>query len=446
MFVMKRANTATPGWRMTRSSLPAIAACCLLVTGCGDSKNTERIDAARKFLQLDKPQEALNAFESGDSKVPADAHYLKALAFDRLERHDAAMTEIDAAIATDAKNPNYRGLKMRLRLFQKDRDAVDELIDLHKQNSSSAALSVFVVYAYQAKMARLYSQQKVRAADVQNTKATEALKTVVALLDEVPELHPEILEFAITLGLVESAQKIVTKLLELDPNDAVLQQQKVSISLLANDADEAIRAAKELYRIRDRNAESATVYASVLSNQNTKASSANDTAFQELVERYPLNTSVIGNYAVYLARSNRLTQACEFLQAAIERQKQSKPRSTLISMTISLPLEAGATELAAQQLARYRSQMDDALMVIYLEGRILFLKKQHDQALVKMAQVIQAQKQELGGSRSLAIEALQWTKQILADKLATMKLQSAANVSAKQSKPTDSKDTKPPKD
>ncbi|GIS63748.1 MAG: hypothetical protein CM1200mP2_59730 [Planctomycetaceae bacterium] len=65
-------------------------------------------------------------------------------------------------------------------------------------------------------------------------------------------------------------------------------------------------------------------------------------------------------------------------------------RWPLIQAAITLPLQAGSTGLAEQQLNRYRNQITDELLVTYFEGQLLHLQQDYDGAQQKMTEVLKA--------------------------------------------------------
>ena len=87
-------------------------------------------------------------------------------------------------------------------------------------------------------------------------------------------------------------------------------------------------------------------------------------------------------------------------------------RWPLIQAAITLPLQAGSTGLAEQQLNRYRNQITDELLVTYFEGQLLHLQQDYDGAQQKMTEVLKARVDAVGRRDPLVTEAVRWLQRI----------------------------------
>ncbi len=203
-----------------------------VLVGCSDptGADLENVKTARRLLQMNKAQEALEALSS-DEPV-AEEHYLKAVALDRSGRKQPALGEIQEALKLAPDSVKYRGLRLRFQLFQKDIDAADKLIRLQEEHPSSAAVSLYCVYAYQAKVVRYMVQRKHRAAQAHGNRAIEALKTSIDLADEVPEFQREMLSFEREYGIGTHAEILVNKLWEVDPDSDELVDDKIAVLIM----------------------------------------------------------------------------------------------------------------------------------------------------------------------------------------------------------------------
>ncbi len=382
--------------------------------GCGESGPSEQVIEARRRFQRREVQEALDAL---GSETSTEGRYLKAVALHYLEMPDAARDQIKLALEVDPDNVKYRGLELRLRLPEGKLEVADELIRLHEQNPSSAAVALFAFWAHGAKRLSYESKKQTDQAKRSGQAALSALKASIALSAETPELQREQLELARAFRLEEATQSLVKKLREAAPDDVEL--------LLASKTDAALADARKHYIEQNRSEKAAMVYANALATSNANA--LGDREFRDLVNRHALNTAIVSLYAVYLAKSNRLTESSDVLDAAIKKQTRKAGKLHLMRIAVYVPLERGDADLAEQQLTRYRAKIADPLLSSYFEGRILFLRKDYQGALDKLTRVVEAQKNVVGSSRKLATEALVWIKRVLADRAVANQLQKAAD-------------------
>ena len=391
--------------------------------GCGGTDTSPLQADARRFLQIDQPQEALDVL-SGIDASEGEVHYLRSLAFERLKNKDAAATEIDLAIADDEENAKFAGLKLRQRLFAKDLSAADEIIELYDQNSSTPAVALFAVYAFQAKAVQYRAEGKARASKANATTAIEIVEACVVMSSEIPEFHRELISFALQSGLAADARKLIDRMQRIDPDNPTIARDRIAVYLLADEIDSAVSAAKTYYRQQKRTEESALVYSGVL--VTAKGNEVRDEEFRELIRAFPLNIKIAEQFAIYLARDARVTVACEMLRGLIDRSGDGPKRTQLISTNMALALDRGTADFAASELDHYRDDIKNELMIKYYEGRVLYMQRQHQAALEKMTYVIEAQKNE-AGPRALANEALTWVKRIMADQVKGDLLQNAAD-------------------
>lgn len=395
----------------------------LAVSGCGNSVDAEKIAAARLNLQLAEPQKTIDGL--AELEPSAEYHYLKAIALDRLNRPGPAMAEIDFALETEPDVPKYKGLKLKFLLFQTNVEAIGQMIQLHEDNTSNPSVSLFSIYAYQAKTLRLAKLRKVRAAAAHRRRANDALVVCVRLIAEIPEFHTDVLNFAIQNGLKKDAELLADQLLELDPDNPNLARYKLEILVLAEKFDKAAEMARSIYHKNDRSELAAVLYSQILSQ--AKANKDYDREMRDLVQDHPRSVDTVTNYAIYLARSDRMAEAIKVTEYAIRQHKLIAPRSQLISTAISLPLEAGDAVLAQHELERYRQQLSDTYLIRLFEGRIHYLNKNYGEALDKLQSIVMADRREVGSARLLASEALKWIRTILNDEAVITQMKRAAD-------------------
>ena len=429
----------------TQSTVPARSACllgcCLLLSllaGCFGKSTRQEITDARRWLQIGKNQQALDAL----SEVPsAEAHYLRAVALDRLKRADAAKKEIDLALAEIPEDLRYQSFALRLKLYQGNIQTIKEADRLHQAHPSSAAVCLCQFYAQQGQTVLYVSQKDADKAKQSRADALDALKTSITLQEEIPEFHREMLSLALAFRLTDSVVSLVEKLYAAAPDDPNLIRDRINAYLLLGKVDRALTEAQTLYQMEQQSESSAAFYATVLARVHPDDQRLE--TFREIYERYPQNTEIVSKFAVFLVKAERLTEAISLLDQTIEKLTDRKQQQMLVYVTIDLPLEAGMPLIAENQLKKYgKSHLAQNLLQTYFEGRIAYLKGNHEEALKKMADVIQAQKDERSGNRRLAQEALLWSRKILADRAVSLQLENAAN--AVQKKPTEGKPSPTP--
>lgn len=398
-------------------SFVAVSLLCALALlssiGCGTSETADATasgEDARRLLQLDQAQDALDALAKLGSELTPELHYLKAIALDRLNMKKVSRNEIRLALEEEPDNEKYRCLQLRFELFGADRSAGKKLLQMYRENPSSAAVSLCAFYAMQGERIRLITENKGPEANKIHQESLLPLKTAVALSAEIPEFQRELLAFAIEFELADGAMTLIDRLLPLDPDNPILVRDQIAILLLNKQPDAAARAARTLYLKSGQDAPTAVLYAAVL--ENMPASERYDIAFQDLMDQHRYNKDLTLKYAAYLVRSSRVRRACDVLGATIGRLPDKKKRWELIYAAMYFPIEAKDVILAEEQLKLYRDEVPQEALVTYFEGRILLLKGKHQEAVQKMIAVIKAQKDPAVASMGLAQEAYAWIQKI----------------------------------
>src|SRR5712691_8019758 len=288
------------------------------LAGCGGERLSRAALAARKALQFERPQEALDQLSATPADTTPAGHYLRAIALERLDRLDAAKAEAKLALERSPKDPKYLGLQLQLKLFDDDESAIDPLLQLRDEHPSSAAVSLFAVFAYQAKHVRLRSERKLRAARVQLEKAEASLKTALSLSAEIPECHRELIGMALWFEQPAEALKLLDGLLRQEPDNIELLRKQVHVLVLAKHSAEAISAASQLYKRLERTEGAAVEFANTLNR--LPASPAVLEQLSALREHFPQNTAILLRQCWSLGKSGHVAKACETLATAFEQQ------------------------------------------------------------------------------------------------------------------------------
>lgn len=385
---------------------------------------------ARPLLQLNRNDEALDLLASMEAtSAPPEYRYLKAIALDRLERYEAANAEIRLAISQAPENPKYRAFELKLRLFARDRDSMDQLIELNRDFASIGAVALLATYGFQARAILLDAENKPEAAAYHRQRKQQTLETALTLSTEIPELHPELLQFALRDGLHEEALRLIDGLLNLDPSNLELRDEKVKVLMALKRIDDAVELAEVLYQETGTTRQGAEYFAAILAQASDTP--AHRQKLQRLVELYPFSTQIVSRYAVFLTRTGQLPEARQLLVDAIDRHADGKSQEALAFAAITLPLEVNAPDEAEELLREYRQYLQDSLLIDYFEARILYLRKRHGDAVRKMLKIVEAARGDGGGSRRLASEALTWVRTILADKVLAEQMQLVIETSRK---------------
>ena len=376
----------------------------LALSGCGGERSPKAIVTARQALQLDKPQAAIEALSADPADDTPEGHYLRAVAFDRMERAEAAKAEVQMAIEKAPKVVKYAAFSQRLKLFNGDEKAIDSLIELHEANPSSAAVSHHAVFAYQAKHVRLRSAHKLRAARVQLEKAQVAIKVALSLSAEIPEFHRELIGQSLWFEQPEDSLKLVEALLKDNPNNEALQRDKIKVLLLAKQSAETIRAAADLYRQLERTEEAAREFAATL--HRLPASPATIEQFEILREAHPANMAILVRHCWTLGRGGRTKDACELLNAEQSRQDDVQKQRALGLSAIAIPLELNEPDLAEAQFTKHRDLIGEGALRDYFAGRLSLLQKHEDEGLKHLQAVITSFQSGVNVSRDLVAATL----------------------------------------
>src|SRR5579871_4412581 len=168
---------------------------CAFACGCGESQNRPLLEAARRNLQINRTQQAIDLLAKDSS---AEGHYLKGVALYRLNLRNPAEEEIQAALKLKPKVAKYRGFELLLELANKNRTAIDQLIALYDENRSSGAISLFVTSAFTIK------------GDAQ--RSLEAFDASLALASDAPEFMFELLKHAVGTGRTIAATTLIDRL------------------------------------------------------------------------------------------------------------------------------------------------------------------------------------------------------------------------------------------
>ena len=388
-----------------------------LLAGCGSQDTLPQLDQARLHLQHADAQLALDTLSSltqvANSAASADVHYLRGVALMQLDQLAAARDELNKALEL-ANRPRIQAGYLKLRLFARDLSAAKELIDMELEHPSNPAVRLACVYAYEAQAVRLLAIGRHEAAAAHRRRAARALENAIALADQIPEFHPELLDFAVEYDQPDAGLRLVRLMRQQSPEDVALERREIRLMIATGDQDQAIRRAHRLH-LRDTNDPAAAeLYAATLATAAARPS--HDNAFRKLRIQFPGHISLIAHHARYLAANHKLTSACQVLATALQSKAMAKrndlERWPLIQAAITLPLQAGATGLAEQQLNRYRGHIDDELLVIYYEGQLLHLRQDYNGARQKMTEVLKGRVDRRGRRDTLVTEAVRWLGRI----------------------------------
>jgi len=393
--------------------LSCFAILAAIIAGCGSSSTTVQETDAVRLLQLDQPQEALDLLSKVEDSGSGEIHYLRALAFERLHNADAARTEINLALKID-ENPKFQGLKLRQRLFEKDASAIDEIIELYDKHSSTPEIVVYAMYAFDAKSVQLRAEGKIRSSNVHRKSVIQCVQTCVSMSDEIREFQHELVAFSLRVGLAADARSLIDQLLRLDPKNSKLARDKIAVYLLTNDTGGAVYAAKRYYKDQRKTEDSALIYAGVL--VKSKANEPRDDEFRSLVKTFPFNRQITEKYAVYLSQDGRADAACRMIEPIIDSMLPNEERSKLLRTTLDIALNQDV-DFAISKLNKYRSDIDDPLLLNFYEARIIYQQTQHEAALKKLAKVAEEGRAGNREQRALAGQALTWMQHIMANQL-----------------------------
>ncbi len=402
-----------------------------VLPGCGGEWLSPNTLAARRELQFNRPQESLDKLSAEPLDDSASAHYLRALALERLDQVKAAKSEAQLAIDRATKNPKFRGLALRLKLFDGEDSAIEPLLQLHQEHPSSAGVSLDAVFAFQAKMVRLRTEGKLRSARVQLEKAEASLKTALSLAAELPERQRELIGMAIWFELPTEALKLIAELLKEEPGNHELLRDKVKVLEQTKQSAEAIRTAAELFRRLERTEASAVEFANTLNR--LPASPAVFEQYDTLRQRFPKNTEILVRHCWSRGKAGQVEQACAELTSAFGQQTDARRKRLVAQSAIAIPLEVGDAKVAAQQFQRFRKEVSDPQLLAYMEGQLAFLRKDFSQTLDMMQVVVDAARKDSTASPMLAREAFRWIRRLLAQQTLTDQVRRAAELTLRRS-------------
>ena len=402
-----------------------------LLSGCGGERLTPEALAARKALQFERPQNALDKLSEGAGDQSVAGHYLRACALEQLERLTAAKAEADLAITAAPKNPKYKGYALRLKLFDADEAAIEPLLQLHDENPSSAAVSLYAVFAYQAKHVKQRSEGKLRAARVQLEKAQTSLKTALSLAAEIPECQRELVEMAIWFEQPADALKLVDALLREEPDRVELLQQRVRVLLLSKQPAETISAAATVYKRRDRTEAAAVEFANVLNR--LPPSPAVMEQYDSIRTQFPANTTILLRHCWSLGKGGRVEDACLELGKSFEQQTEPRRRQILAQSAVAIPLEMNNAEVAAAQLKKFRKAIDNDQMLAFFDGQLAEQRKDYARSVEKMQEVVNAYRTDSSASSELARVALTRIRQVLSERQLAEEIRKAAELTLRRS-------------
>jgi len=408
-----------------RIPLAVLTMLAVIVSGCNnDEAFLEKAEVARTHLQLSEDEAALSVLSSlDDSSAPPEFRYLKSITLYRLGRTEAAGSEIALAIEAAPENPKYKGMQLLLRLMARDRDAMDQLVELNEKYAAVGAVAFFATYGFHAKSSVLHQANKPKSADYHTSRSRQTLATAMTLRESIIEFHPDLFRMAMLQQRHQPALEILDGLLELKPDSSTLKTKKVKVLSLLKQNDEAAQIAGEIFTSGKKEAEQAEFYATALSQAD--GSDKHDKEFSGLLRQFGRNTVVASKYAIYLARTSRLEQAEEHLEKSIRKQSTAESKEALAFVAITLPLEGKAPDMAETRLRQYRPLLTDPLLIEYFEARILYLRKQHREAIRRLLNIVEMSRKQGPSSHVMATEALVWVRKILADKLILQQMQNA---------------------
>lgn len=402
----------------------------VLLSGCGGERLSPAALAARKALQFERPQEALDKLSEGSGDQSAEGHYLRACALDQLGRAPAAKAEADLALAAAPKNPKYKGYSLRLKLFDGDESAIEPLLKLHDEHPSAAAVSLYAIFAYQAKHVRQRSEGKLRAARVQLDNAQASLKTALSLAAEIPEAQRELVEMAIWFEQPTEALKLIDALLREEPDGIALLRQRVRVLLLSKQSAETIAAAVTLYKRQDRTESAAVEMANVLNR--LPPSPAVFEQYDSLRQHFPENTAILLRQSWSIGKGGRVEEACQALAKAVEQQADPTRRQTLAQSAVAIPLEMNDADVAAAQLKKFRKQIGNEQMLAYFEGQLAALRQDYALSVEKMQEVVNVYRTDSSASPALARVALGRIRQVLVEQQLTEQVRKAAELTLRR--------------
>jgi len=375
---------------------PIVVTALVFLSGCGGGdQSAEAIRKARVALPLGKPQEAIDQLANATG---AEALYLKAVALHNLQLVDASRDQLKKALELDRDNPKYRAFQLRNQLLEQQGQgkAADELLAIYEQHQSSSAIALFAASAYSAK------------GDA--AKAVQAFQTSVALSEEAPEFLPEMLIYALRAQLGNDAKTVLAKLEKLGPTDPTVARQRVAVLVLVGDSEGAIRSAEALFQRERTSLDAALLYMRALTS--APATPSVEKSMNELLALFPQDDELVGMYAGYLARHERLTEAVDLVNTAIAKAPKGKDVRPLVNIAVDMPLEQGNADLAEAQIKRHQSQLTPPILLRYYQARLLYLREDHDAAAKMLVEVVKERDDPDPIKRAIVGRAMIWIQQV----------------------------------
>ncbi len=401
------------------------------ISGCGSERLSPAALAARKALRFERAQEALDKLSAQPVDDSPEGHYLRAVALERLNRMEAANAEAKIAIERSPKNPKYLGLILRFQLFNGDEKAIEPLLDLHDQHPSSAAVSLYSIYAFQAKSVQQRTDRKLRAAKVQLEKAEASLQTAVSLAAEIPECHNELVGMSIWFERPNDALKLLDELLHEEPDNIDFLRNRTKVLMMAKKSAETISAASLLYRRLERTEAAAVEFANTLNR--LPPSPAVLEQYASLRESFPNNTAILLRQCWSLGKAGRMDEAADLLATAFEHQSDKQRKRLIAESAVAIPLEMGEPDVAEKQLKQYRSTIRDQQMLAFLEGQLAYLRKDYELSYTKMNSVLEIYRKDNTASRELSQAALSWIRRLASQQTLTDQIRRAAELTLRRS-------------
>ena len=413
----------------------------VLFCGCSRHLPTAQVEIARKHLQLNRPQLAIDALAQEDS---AEGHYLKAVALQSIGERAAAREQIDESLSISPEDIKYKGYQSLLDLAANRAGAAQRLIELYDLHSSSPAIAFFATRAFIA-------QDNVQG-------AVRSFKLGLTLIDEVPEFMYHALQHSVTTEQTADATLLLKKLENVAPNDAEflrellnvavqgkliepaehlfkrvqavtpeaddLPELQVKMELLLGRPEAALMAAHKALAGTSNQPALELLLAESLLRAEPKTEHERELA--ALAAKYPEKPDYISRYASYLVKHKRLPEALQLLNRAIAETKVTAVRATLLNIAIRTPLDANAPGLAEQQLAMHQAKFSNPAVADYFMGRILFLKHDYTGSLERFQKVVASQSTSPSDAgRTLAAECLVWQRRILANQAVDERIKEA---------------------
>lgn len=419
--------------------------------GCNRHSPTAQVEIARKHLQLNRPQLAIDALAREDS---AEGHYLKAIALQSVGERAAAREQIDESLAIAPEEVKYKGYQALLDLASHKQGAAQRLIDLYDLHSSSPAIAFFATRAFVAQhniqgALRSFKLGLTLVDEVpefmfhalqhsvtteQSNDARQLLKKLEAAAPNDVEFLRELLNVAIKGKLVEPAEHLFQRVQATAPDAADLPELQVKMELLLGRPEAALAAAHKALQSQSNQPGLELLLAEALLRCEAKPEHERELA--ALVAKHPDNPDFIARHSNYLVKNQRLPEALQLLNRAILQTKSTAVRASLLNLAIRTPLEANAPGLAEQQLTMHQSKFSNPAVADYFMGRILFLKRDFAGSLERFQKVVTAQgTNPSDAGRTLAAECLVWQRQILSHQAVDERLKAAQEELKKISQP-----------